>query len=461
MLRRIFIHSIVAALVTFCILIPDFLFQVVTPAIKTNFGLKLAFVMYVMTWLLISCRNIFKFSILILFYILQNIVLIYIAYFGNLITVHEFGKIFAIVFAIELMHELQSHFKYVWFVPCTLTIIYTAAIFLIIKTQKYVIRLPYTFLIVLIIISWDTRRFIKHHSLNIISPNPLKHSLQNGVNRLSEYFLGKIFGNLELNIKYLPYEVSYNQPLADNSVLIFGESTRYQNMSLFGYERKTTPYLDSLKNDRNFTYKKAMANGVSTNVAAAVFLNLAQEPGNIDGINNSNANLFKIAQDQGFYTYWISSQRCSTILKIGNRYINYIQTYETLCKQTQYVTDDTIVKQLYELKLQPKNFIVLKQSNMHSPYEKNYKISCPQCAIYPEVKNDRAKTANNLYDNAMLYYDMTMQKIIEFCKNNLQGRTYVIFISDHGQALGEDNLYGHSMLIPLITKIPFFMLSIN
>lgn len=43
-----------------------------------------------------------------------------------------------------------------------------------------------------------------------------------------------------------------------NIVIIMGESLHREYMSMYGYNINTTPYLDELKKDENFFYKKEL-----------------------------------------------------------------------------------------------------------------------------------------------------------------------------------------------------------
>jgi len=67
-----------------------------------------------------------------------------------------------------------------------------------------------------------------------------------------------------------------------------------------------------------------------------------------------------------------------------------------------------------------------------------------------------------LYDGNLAYADMIFGKIIDILnRRGLSSKTIVVFLSDHGEAIGEHGVYGHghvlyqqSMRIPLVIKIP-------
>ncbi len=53
---------------------------------------------------------------------------------------------------------------------------------------------------------------------------------------------------------------------------------------------------------------------------------------------------------------------------------------------------------------------------------------------------------NNAYDNAILYTDYFLNNVIEFLKtHDEQFETAMLYVSDHGESLGENGLYLHGM----------------
>ena len=67
----------------------------------------------------------------------------------------------------------------------------------------------------------------------------------------------------------------------------------------------------------------------------------------------------------------------------------------------------------------------------------------------------------NAYDNTILYTDFILASLIEELKLLDQYNTSMIYISDHGESLGEKNLYMHGIPISIAPKeqieIPFIV----
>ena len=67
----------------------------------------------------------------------------------------------------------------------------------------------------------------------------------------------------------------------------------------------------------------------------------------------------------------------------------------------------------------------------------------------------------NAYDNTILYTDYLVHSVIEILRSIPQRRSCMIFVSDHGESLGENNLYMHGVPMSMAPKeqieIPFIV----
>ena len=95
-------------------------------------------------------------------------------------------------------------------------------------------------------------------------------------------------------------------------------------------------------------------------------------------------------------------------------------------------------------------FIVLHQMGNHGPaYYKRYPVSFekfnPTCHTNQLEDCTRAEIGNT-YDNAILYTDYFLAKVIILLKNQANTfNTTMFYVSDHGESLGENNLYLHGL----------------
>jgi lipid A ethanolaminephosphotransferase len=94
--------------------------------------------------------------------------------------------------------------------------------------------------------------------------------------------------------------------------------------------------------------------------------------------------------------------------------------------------------------------IVLHQMGNHGPayykrYPETFKKFTPVCATN-QLEDCSVAEINNAYDNAILYTDYFLKKVIDLLKANNQAfETTMLYASDHGESLGENGLYLHGM----------------
>jgi lipid A ethanolaminephosphotransferase len=95
-------------------------------------------------------------------------------------------------------------------------------------------------------------------------------------------------------------------------------------------------------------------------------------------------------------------------------------------------------------------FIVLHQKGSHGPayylrYPDAFKVFEPVCNS-SQLDQCPRQDIINAYDNSILYTDYFLAKVIDFLKTNSDRfYTAMIYVSDHGESLGEDNIYLHGL----------------
>lgn len=112
-----------------------------------------------------------------------------------------------------------------------------------------------------------------------------------------------------------------------------------------------------------------------------------------------------------------------------------------------------------------KMLVVLHTSTSHGPtyykkYPPEFEVFSPVCTTVEMSKAD-PKELMNAYDNTIVYTDYLIHSVIEILRGIPQRRSCVIFVSDHGESLGEGNLYMHGVPILVAPKeqieIPFIV----
>ena len=110
--------------------------------------------------------------------------------------------------------------------------------------------------------------------------------------------------------------------------------------------------------------------------------------------------------------------------------------------------------------------IVLHQKGSHGPayyqrYPEAFKKFIPECATN-QVQDCPREQIINAYDNSILYTDYFLSQVIHFLqKNSSQYNTVLLYMSDHGESLGENGIYLHGLPYKIAPDtqihIPFIM----
>jgi len=261
---------------------------------------------------------------------------------------------------------------------------------------------------------------------------------------------------------YLKFEAEEESPW-DKIVLIVGESLATRHMSLYGYERKTTPFLDTQRNAPDFFFTTGISSGVNTDVSVSYLLNLAfGSPGKMKSSLMEHC-LFKLAKTQRFGTHFLSIQTLEQLKYIApylcTSSIDDFRPMEMVAPHTpnpMAARDRDLIPPFEELlKKDSKDFIVLHQRGSHGPWSLR---STPDSKVF--VPRNEKDTPVADYDNSVVEFDLFMRDLMETLKKHNK-KTLVIYVSDHGEALGENNRWGHGLLIREAFEVPMLIFSVN
>ena len=256
--------------------------------------------------------------------------------------------------------------------------------------------------------------------------------------------------------KYASYEIKNVGIKCDEPitvVYIVGESMTANHMSLYGYERDTTPLLKKLAENENFYYTRGIAGAVCTKAANKFMANVIWEPNNVKLNANSETSLCKLAHDNGFKVFYITSQDNKMLSSICTAHKKYIDVCVTKTGNEATVDkrrDEYILDTLDKQELTERNFIIIHQRCPHCPYTENFPEGYTDKHHYTgshEPKIDE-------YDNVMLYEDTFLSRVFDRFNKQISGKFYIIFASDHNELFGEEGVWGHSSLVPICAEIP-------
>ncbi|MBR4843657.1 MAG: sulfatase-like hydrolase/transferase [Alistipes sp.] len=239
-------------------------------------------------------------------------------------------------------------------------------------------------------------------------------------------------------------------------VLVIGESARSENFSLYGYNRETNPLL---KRDSVTTYK-ARASATSTTQAVKAILD-----------HKRVKELYEILPNymyrNGVDVVWRTANWGEPPLHI-EKYRNVARLRE-LHPDADGRYDGILVENLraeIEASTSNKLLIVIHTSTSHGPtYNKKYPAEfeqfIPVCNTVEMAKADRAELIN-AYDNTILYTDYLLHSVINILRGVKDRTCSMLYISDHGESLGEGGVYMHGMVAASMApkeqiEIPFIV----
>ena len=239
-------------------------------------------------------------------------------------------------------------------------------------------------------------------------------------------------------------------------ILVIGESARSENFSLYGYPKNTNPLLSKIPNVSHF-------NATSDATYTTAGIKSIVEHENTDELYEILPNyLYRNNVD----VIWRTTNWGEPPVHIKN-----YQNREALmpnCKGDDCDYDGILLSGLKEQILASKKnkiLIVLHTSTSHGPtYSKKYpaqfEIFKPVCNSV-ELGNCSHTELVNAYDNTIVYTDYLLANVIEDLKQLQEYKSAMIFVSDHGESLGENNLYMHGLPRSIAPKqqyeIPFIV----
>ncbi|MDF1779729.1 MAG: phosphoethanolamine--lipid A transferase [Alcanivoracaceae bacterium] len=230
-------------------------------------------------------------------------------------------------------------------------------------------------------------------------------------------------------------------------ILVIGETARADHLSLYGYPRDTNPVLSKM--DEIYTYQNVSACGTSTAVSVpCIFSDINRADFNV-GEAGASENLLDVLKRVGVSVLWRDNNSDSKGVALRVDYQDF-KTPERNPVCDDECRDVGMLDGLQEyIDAQSGDvLIVLHQMGNHGPayykrYPPEFEHFTPACQSnkLSECSNDEII---NAYDNAIRYTDWFLGQVIDFLKKNQDGyESMMLYVSDHGESLGEYGMYLH------------------
>ncbi|HLD64903.1 MAG TPA: phosphoethanolamine transferase CptA [Pseudomonas sp.] len=223
-------------------------------------------------------------------------------------------------------------------------------------------------------------------------------------------------------------------------VLVIGESTNRQRMSLYGYPRATTPRLDKLR-DQLAVFDNVVTPRPYTIEALQQVLTFADEQR--PDAYLSTPSIVNMMKQAGYKTYWITNQQTMTkrntmLTTFSEQADEQVYLNNNLNQDARQYDGDVLAPFDRILgEAAPRKFIIVHLLGTHMSYKyrfpPEYERFTDRRGVPDWVTEDQLPTYNS-YDNAVLYNDFVVSSLIEqFAARKPDG--FLLYLSDHGEAV--------------------------
>jgi lipid A ethanolaminephosphotransferase len=240
------------------------------------------------------------------------------------------------------------------------------------------------------------------------------------------------------------------------TVLVVGESARAENFGILGYDRDTTPKLD--KEAGLIAFTDVHSCGTETAVSVpCMFSDMGRKNYNASKAKNEEG-LLDVLKHAGLDVIWRDNQSgCKgTCDRVTLDDVSNLKD-PVLCANSE-CRDEILLQGLQHFidTLDKDTVLVLHQMGSHGPeyfkrYPKEYEHFTPVCESNA-LNNCSRESIVNGYDNTLVYTDHVLSTLIDLLRSNQDKvDTAMLYLSDHGESLGEYNLFLHGtpyMLAP-------------
>lgn len=253
-------------------------------------------------------------------------------------------------------------------------------------------------------------------------------------------------------------DISKEFKFIDNSdedivgVFVIGESARYDHFGVNGYERDTTPRLKELNNLYSF---KAQSCATITNLSVPCML--SRHPRSDLQAPFKETSFLSIFTNLGFDTNIIANHSLNKFLRKFHHTTIYDDVKFAMTPSVSTLVNFNsidglmlpYIENMLKIPSPQKQFLVVHSYGSHWNYSMRYTAEfdhfTPTCdknhtllKTYPN-SCELTKLINS-YDNSILYTDFFLHSIISLLKDR---NAFLIYSSDHGESLGEDNRFYH------------------
>jgi glucan phosphoethanolaminetransferase (alkaline phosphatase superfamily) len=224
-------------------------------------------------------------------------------------------------------------------------------------------------------------------------------------------------------------------------VMVIGETGRAREWQLLGYDRETTPHLCATDGIVEFRYALTESNTTHKSVPMLMSTLSAE---NFDSIY-TRKGIITAFKEAGFATAFLSMQRYNH---------SFIDFFGMEADTADFIRERQMSSaMLYDMELiapmrafieqsqKQKILLVLHTYGSHFNYKERYPDECAYFRpdIAPDASLRYREQLINAYDNSIRYTDLFLSKIIDYLSGLKNCDAAMIYASDHGEDIFDDN----------------------
>lgn len=291
----------------------------------------------------------------------------------------------------------------------------------------------------------DYAYFIREHKITRCFANPTfyTYSVIKYLEQTLHAHSAQTITHTALDAKRIRNEIS-NELV----IMVVGETARADRFALNGYHRPTNP---ELMKEQLISFKNVSSCGTSTGVSVPCMFSILGRKAFDKEKALHMENALDVLYEHGVEVLWRDNNSDSKGVATRLTYEDFQSpSLNTVCDEE--CRDVGMIQGLEKfIQTHPNKdiLIVLHQMGNHGPeyyrrYPPSFEYFKPACKT-GELSRCSTQEIDNAYDNAIRYTDYFLSQVIQFLKQyDQQYATAMLYVSDHGESLGEHGFYLHA-----------------
>ncbi|WAW10090.1 phosphoethanolamine--lipid A transferase [Oxalobacter vibrioformis] len=281
-----------------------------------------------------------------------------------------------------------------------------------------------------------------HRMIRLVSPT-------NYINGTIKYFSKEALAKRQFEILDKKARLApFADPYPTVFILIVGETARAANFSLNGYPQPTNPRLEK---ERLLNFPSVYSCGTATAISVPCMFSSKPRTEFDAGDAKMTQNLLDLLASAGYDILWRENDDgCKGVCaRVKTDYFDP-NRYKQFC-DGKSCFDEVMLDDLddYLRTVTKDTFIVLHTIGSHGPtyyqrYPAAFRKFTPTCDS-ADLQSCTQEEIRNTYDNTVLYTDHVIAESIRILKQFPYFESGLMYVSDHGESLGENNIYLHGM----------------